>query len=400
MNKKELSEIRKNFSETSDLFVLNHVVTAFVDMDKNIRCQSIRPYHSISSEENECLMATLKRVLSGTLGKGLLEYEFPNEAYEEGGSQAILYEALNTKLTDENAVSVLLEQIVHNMDYVSNYAILLGHCTYTVFRKSKSDEIDPYQSEEYHFLIAAICPVEVRVDGLIYNEDDNAIEKKNIYDRIVAEIPTDGFLYPTFTGRGPDVNHVLYSAHKPKEVNISIVENVLGCTFTRTAQEQKETFQNLLQEYVADELNYSVITSVNDKLRDIAAEYANDPDIPVIDDIHVRDVLLDSGVSHECAEAVQKAYREETKDSPIAVSNLVENKTTISLDGVTVSIGKDATGKVRTQLVNGRRYLLIDLDDPSVQINGLTARITDAPAEEEPALAAEEAEESAEETEA
>ena len=73
MNKKELSEIRKNFSETSDLFVLNHVVTAFVDMDKNIRCQSIRPYHSISSEENECLMATLKRVLSGTLGKGLLE---------------------------------------------------------------------------------------------------------------------------------------------------------------------------------------------------------------------------------------------------------------------------------------------------------------------------------------
>ena len=239
--------------------------------------------------------------------------------------------------------------------------------------------------------------MEVRVDGLIYNEDDNAIEKKNIYDRIVAEIPTDGFLYPTFTGRGPDVNHVLYSAHKPKEVNVSIVENVLGCTFTRTAQEQKETFQNLLQEYVADELNYSVITSVNDKLRDIAAEYANDPDIPVIDDIHVRDVLLDSGVSHECAEAVQKAYREETKDSPIAVSNLVENKTTISLDGVTVSIGKDATGKVRTQLVNGRRYLLIDLDDPTVQINGLTARITDAPAEEEPALAAEE---SAEETEA
>ena len=51
MNKKELSEIRKNFSETSDLFVLNHVVTAFVDMDKNIRCQSIRPYHIISSEE-------------------------------------------------------------------------------------------------------------------------------------------------------------------------------------------------------------------------------------------------------------------------------------------------------------------------------------------------------------
>ena len=64
-------------------------------------------------------MATLKRVLSGTLGKGLLEYEFPKEAYEEGGSQAILYEALQSKLEDETAVTTLMEQIVRNMDYVS-----------------------------------------------------------------------------------------------------------------------------------------------------------------------------------------------------------------------------------------------------------------------------------------
>lgn len=377
MNKKELAEIRKNFSETSDLFVLNHVATAFVDSDKNIRCQNSRAYHNIPSEESECLMATLKRVLAGTLGKGLLEYEFPNEAYEEGGSQAILYEALNTRLEDENAVTQLMEQVVHNMDYISTYAVLVGHCTYTVFQKSKSDEIDPYQSHEYHFLITAICPVEVRVDGLIYNEDENAIEKKNVYDRIVAEIPTDGFLYPTFTGRGPDVNHVLYSAHKPKDVNISIVERVLGCNFTQTAQEQKETFQSMMQEIVADELSYSVITGVNEKLRDIAAEYANEPDLPIVDDIHVRDILLDSGVSQEKAEEMQMAYREATHDKPITVNNLVENKTTISMDGITVSIGKDATDKVRTQCVNGRRYLLIDLDDPAVEINGLTARVAE-----------------------
>ena len=72
MNKKELSEIRKNFSDTSDLFVLNQVATAFVDSEKNIRCQTSRAYHNIASEESECLMATLKRVLAGTLGKGLL----------------------------------------------------------------------------------------------------------------------------------------------------------------------------------------------------------------------------------------------------------------------------------------------------------------------------------------
>lgn len=143
MNKKELSEIRKNFSETSDLFVLNQVATAFVDSEKNIRCQTSRAYHNIPSEESDCLMATLKRVLAGTLGKGLLEYEFPKEAYEEGGSQSILYEALNTKLEEENAVTNLMEQIVHNMDYVSTYAILIGHCTYTVFRNQKAMRSTP-----------------------------------------------------------------------------------------------------------------------------------------------------------------------------------------------------------------------------------------------------------------
>ena len=91
----------------------------------------------------------------------------------------------------------------------------------------------------------------------------------------------------------------------------------------------------------------------------------------------MRDILLDSGVSQERAEEMQMAYREATQNKPITVNNLIENKTTISLDGITVSIGKDATDKVRTQCVNGRRYLLIDLDDPAVEINGLTARIAE-----------------------
>ena len=377
MNKKDLSELKKNFNTSSDLFVLNRVATAFVDAEKNIHQTNIRNWYNIPSEERNCLMQTLKRTLSGTLGKGLLEYEFPNEAYEEGGSQNILYAALESKLQDESAVSLLMEQIVGNLNYVSTYAVLVGHGTYTVFHKSKDDAIDPYQTHEYHFLITAICPVEVRVDGLVYDEEADAIQRKEKHDRIVAKIPTDGFLYPTFTGRSPDVNHVLYFAKKPSEINVSMVEDVLGCRFTQTADEQKAAFQNMMQEIVADELSYQVITGVNEKLRDIMAEYANDPELREVDDIHVRDILLDSGVSQERAEEMQMAYREATKGKPILVNNLVESKTTISMDGITVSIGKDATDKVRTRCVNDRRYLLIDLDEPAVKINGLTARIAE-----------------------
>ncbi|MGN0629739.1 MAG: DUF4317 domain-containing protein [Ruminococcus sp.] len=379
MNKKDLNELRKNFSQASDLFTLNHVVSAFVDSEKNIKCVKSDAFHNIPSEESDCYMETLRRILAGTLGKGLLEYEFPNEAYEETGAQNILYNALSCRLSDESAVNLMLDQIVRNMDYVSTYAILIGHCTYTVFNKTKNDEINPYDSVEYSFLVTAICPVDVRIDGLIYNEDDNAIEKKKAYDRIVSEVPTDGFLYPTFTGRGPDVNHVLYSVRKPKEVNASIVENVLGCKFICTANQEKESFHSLLEDVVADELSYTVITEVNDKLKSIAEEYKNDADLPSVDDIQMRDILLDSGVSEEKAEKVQNLYREITREKPLSVCNLTENKTTITTEGISVQIAKDATNKVRTQFIDGRRYLLIDLDQPQIQVNGMNVTLQEVP---------------------
>lgn len=379
MNKKDLNELRKNFSSASDLFTLNHVVSAFVDAEKNIKCIKSDAFHNIPSEECDCYMETLRRVLAGTLGKGLLEYEFPNEAYEETGAQHIFYEALQSKLFDESAVNLMLDQIVKNMEYVSTYAILIGHCTYTVFNKTRNDEINPYDSIEYSFLVTAICPVEVRIDGLIYNEDDNAIEKKTAYDRIVSEVPTDGFLYPTFTGRGPDVNHVLYSARKPKEINTSIVENVLGCKFICTANQEKENFHHLLEDVVADELSYTIITDVNEKLKSIAEEYKNDAELPSVDDIQMRDILLDSGVSEEKAEQVQNLYREITREKPLSVCNITENKTVLVTEGVTVQISKDSTSKVRTQYINGKRYLLIDIDEPQIKVNGMNVTLKEAP---------------------
>lgn len=197
MNKKDLRELKKNFSDTSDLFTMNHVVTAFVDAEKNIRCQNSQAYHDIPQEEAFCYWKTFKKVLSGSLGKGLLEYEFPKEAYEEGAPQQILYQALNTKLKDESDVSVLLDQIVRQMDATSMYAILVAHCTYTVFNKTRNDEKNPYDSLDYSFLAVAICPVEVRTDGLIYNETDNEIMKKSTPTALLRKCrPMDSYIRP------------------------------------------------------------------------------------------------------------------------------------------------------------------------------------------------------------
>jgi hypothetical protein len=134
-----------------------------------------------------------------------------------------------------------------------------------------------------------------------------------------------------------------------------------------------------MEDIVADELSYTVITDVNERLKSIAEEYKNENELPAVDDIQMRDILLDSGVSEEKAEKVQNMYREITREKPLSVCNITENKTTLTTEGITIQIGKDATSKVRTQCINGRRCLLIDLDEPQIQINGMQVTLQELP---------------------
>ena len=105
MNKKELGEIKKNFTAESGLFTLNKVLYAFIDGEKNIACSEVKSYVLMDEDECSVVMETLKKALGGSLGKNLTEYSVPNESYEEGGAQYTLYQALKGKFEDEGTVS-------------------------------------------------------------------------------------------------------------------------------------------------------------------------------------------------------------------------------------------------------------------------------------------------------
>ncbi len=370
MNQKDLSELKKHFVPADDLLVIRRVFSTFIDSEKTLRCRSVRSFAEIPQEEMSVLYTTLSRILKGKLGKALIEYEFPNEVYEEDQPQNLLWQLLENGLDDEAQMEKYIAHLTEKLEYPLPYAVFIAQCTYTVFEKNKMGEKNKYDSREFHFLIGAVCPVESRVDGLIYDEDENNIIRKTRFDRVVAEAPTDGFLFPTFTGRGPDVNHVMYFAKKPKEPNISLVEEVLGCHYTLSAEEEKETFRAILDKGVGEELNLQVIASVNEKIQDYARTFKDEPEPPVVSDIFVRDVLLDSGVSQDRAEAAQALYKEATDGNYFIASNLTDTKTTLSTGGVTVSISGDATDKITTKEIDGRRFLMISLEDPEITVNG------------------------------
>lgn len=372
MNKKEVSEIKRHFNEDNGFFTLGTVMTAFVDAEKNIKCKSVKNFNIYDESEAELVMSSLKKVFGGKVSKNLLEFAFPNEQYAPGGTQNILHEAMRSELKDEKKADELLSHIVSKMDYTSTYAVFVGYCSYSVFKKSKDGESNLDSDHNYNFLVTAVCPVAIRIDGLVYDEDANEIVKKPNTDRVVDAAPTDGFVYPVFSEGGADVNHVMYYTKKPKAPNISIINDVLGCRFIATANDEKVTFQSVLNNVVADELSLEVITSVNEKIEEIVASNQDDTEPPVIDKPRLTRILSEAGVSDTKLEALDRVYDSVVGETSMKASNLVENKTVVSVPSVTVNIKKDGISKVRTKIIDGKRCLVIDLDDPEVSVNGLT----------------------------
>ncbi len=377
MNKKEVAEIRKNFTDSSGFFTLNHILTAYVDPQKNVLCKDNKLYSLIPEDEGAVMLESLKKILGGSLGKNLTEYGFPNEEYAEDGAQNDLYAAVKGRLEDEASCDKLLTRIVNNMEYEMAYTVIIGYCSYSVMTRDKNDESYDDAAEEYNFIAAAICPVNTGDDGLMFDRENSSIVKKANTDLIISRTPTDGFFFPVFSDRSPDVNRVMYYTKTPKKPNISVVENVLGCNFVMTCQSEKETFQQVLTDVVGDELSYTVITQVNEALRDIVTSSKNETEMPLIDDNKLHGILFDAGVSSEKLDALPAVFKEKVGEADgLTAENLVENKMVLATPEITINISREAAEKVRTSVIGGRRCLVIDLDDPSISINGLVTDVT------------------------
>ncbi len=371
MNKKETSEIKKNFSDKSGFFIMERVLTGFVDAEKNVRYHKVNPCVTMSVEEHDVYDETLKKVLNTNVGKNFCEYEFPNEAYEEGKPQEILYSVLKSELKDEVVCENFLNHIANNIAYTGPFAVITAYCVYTIRKKDKNDEFAEGDDELYRYLLTAICPVNTSSDGFVFDSFNNEITKKLNTELIISKAPSDGFLYPVFSNRSSDINHVMYYAKSASKPNTSIVEDVLGCSFIMSADSEKSSFQSILKTVVGDDLDYMVIKTVNEKLQEVAEESKNDTDNAVIDNTKLKGILTDIGVPQERVEMTDPVFEKVCGNTPLTVSNLIEKKTVLTSPGITVNIKPDAADKVRTSVVDGRRCLLIDIDDPTIEINGL-----------------------------
>ena len=110
MNKKEVLEIRKQFTPAN--CAITRICGCYVDHEKTKRLESKEAFLSLPEEEAFKYFDIFKKTLSGSLGKNLLNMEFPLEQEMPGGTQEFLLKLKNSKLEDD----MLLEEFYDNRE--------------------------------------------------------------------------------------------------------------------------------------------------------------------------------------------------------------------------------------------------------------------------------------------
>lgn len=373
MNKKEIIEIKKLF--TTKKCCISRICGCYVDANKNKVTTFRDAFFSLSEEEMFKYFTIFRASLSGTLGKNLLNMEFPIEAENDGGTQDFLMKLRDSELKDDDMLEIFYNKVIENYTYGENYLILLIQGNYDVPGKT-SDSLDMDDASEYVYphILCSICPVKLSKEGLCYNSETNAIENR-IRDWLV-EAPEHAFLFPAFNDRNSDIHGLLYFSHKAENIQPEFIDGMLGCHAPMTSKGQKETFTEIITEVLGDTCNFELVKNIHENMTSVVEERKELPDPVVFDKTDVKKILEASGVENERLEEFDGDYDEACGSrTNFMATNVVSSRTfDIKAPSVTIKVAPDRTDLIETREIDGKRYILIEVTD-SVEVNGISVNI-------------------------
>ena len=372
MHKKEVLEIRKQYKPEE--CSITRICGCYVNGNKEIVAQSRDAFLSLPDEEIFKYLTIFKQTLSGTIGKNLINMEFPLEQEMPGGTQEFLLQLRESKLQDDMLLEEFYQKIIENYYYGENYYIILIHVAYDIPGKSTDgSEMFDASDEVYEYLLCSICPVQLSKEGLCYNPETTHMENR-IRDWLV-EPPVKGFLFPAFNDRSTDIHGLLYFSKQAEDLQPEFIENALGCTFPMSAGSQKNTFQSVVMNTLGEECEYDVIRNIHDGLNDILEEAKESPEPPVLTKPELKRLLSNSGVTEERMETFDTNFDHIAGEkAEFLVPNIAETrKFSIETPDIVIKVNPERADLVETRVINGRRCLVIEMTD-QVEVNGVPIR--------------------------
>ena len=177
MNEKEVGELRRRLRPEKNS--ITHIRGCYVNEMGESVAQFDQSLALMTQEETETLLALLRRTLSGTLGKNLLDLSFETRQVVEGEEHRRLMRLRDTALKDEEAVEEFFQLVRQSLTLEGNYLILLVYDRYDVpYRAKDGERQEDAAAEVYSYLLCSICPVKQTKPALSYHVRENEFHNR------------------------------------------------------------------------------------------------------------------------------------------------------------------------------------------------------------------------------
>ena len=375
MNEKEISEIRRRFRP--DKNNIPHVRGCYVNEKKEILSEFYQSMALLGQTESEFMLGLLKKTLSGTQGKNLIDVTFTTQQVLSGEEHKLLMALRDSRLGDVDAVRAFYRKAIETVDLEGNYLILLTCDAYDVpFRGRDGEEFQEGGSEVFNYILCAVCPVKLTKSALVYHAHENAFS--NLKTDWVIAPPEMGFMFPAFDDRATNLYNALYYCKDAGENHKDFASAVFAAPIPMPAKAQKAAFHAILGDALEEECSYRVVQSVQDHLCELitAHKEAKIREPLRISKNEVRQVLDDCGVSGQHGDTFDQRYDEAFGEgAELSPRNLVDMKQTeLKLPDVKIQVNPQRGDLLQTRMIDGERFILIRAGE-GVEVNGVPVHI-------------------------
>ena len=377
MNEKEIGEIRRRIRR--DRSNISAIYGCYVNSQKEIICEFKRSTGIMSENEAEKYFGTMKRVLSGGIGKNLIDINFRTAQVADSPEHKLLMDLRSSALQDETARHAFYQKVIESVTLDDSYVILLGCESYDVPFQSKDDTLQADASDEtYTYLLCAICPVKLAKPTLRYYAEEKVFHDGGA-DNVLAA-PELGFLFPAFDNRSTNIYNALYYTRSAKESYQSFVEAVFNTAIPKPAAEQKKSFEALLTTSLEDECSLDVVQNVHDHLRQCIELHkeSRSPEPLLVSKEQVKEALTECGVPEKNVAKFSVDFDEVFGlEAELHPKNIINAKRfEINTPDVSIKVNPERADLIETRVIGGVKYLLICADE-NVEVNGVNIHIAD-----------------------
>ena len=372
MNEKEVGEIRRHLRR--DRSNMTAIYGCFVNDNKEMIAEYRASTGIMSENESDRYFGILRKALSGSIGKNLIDLTFKTSQVVGSPEHKLLMDLRETKLQDDALRNELYQKVIDSIVMEGNYLILLGCDTYDVPFKSKDDiQQDDSSEESYTYIVCAVCPVKQTKPNLHYVPEEKIFHDGAMNQPVSA--PEIGFLFPAFDNRATNIYSALYYTRNTKENQDALIEALFNTPVPKPAAEQKKCFEALLTNSLGDECSMDVVQTVHEQLCE-RIELHKESKVPeplLIDKEVIKDVLTSCGVSEASVSKFSVQYDETFGfEAELHPKNIIDSKHfEIHTPDIAIKIDPTRTDLVETRVIGGVKYIMINADE-DVEVNGVS----------------------------